>query len=180
MNTPNQPDLTCVPYRRKGLYWALTIPFLLMLVLVFVYLWTINIVLSFGLLGLFLSMSYFQSYCCAYQDCPYVGGFCPAVIGILPGNWMAKLLFGNRPFVKSEKRFHIHVNMGISSWVALGLFPVYWLWQAHWGYAAGYLAAHVVYSIIFGLTICPVCAIRGTCPGGQFHVWVRNIQSGKS
>jgi len=37
------------------------------------------------------------------------------------------------------------------------------------GFAIGYVVAHVVYSLIFGLTVCPVCSIRHTCPGGQFH-----------
>ena len=54
MSTENKPDMSCVPYSRKGVYFALTIPFLVIVILVFVYLWHNNILLSFVLLALYL------------------------------------------------------------------------------------------------------------------------------
>ena len=166
-------DMSCVPYRRKGLYLVLTVPFLVLLVLIFGYLWTYSFVLSlvFGLL--YLTMSLFQAYCCAYQDCPYVGGFCPAVIGIMPASLIAKVLYGNREIVKSKERFGLHATLALISWLGLIALPLFWIAKRGIAFAVGYVACHVVYTAIFGLTVCPACAIRDICPGGKFHRWVR-------
>jgi hypothetical protein len=61
-----KPDMSCVPYRRKGLYFVLTIPSLALLIAVFVYLWTFGFLLSIVFLSFYLAMCYFQAYCCAY------------------------------------------------------------------------------------------------------------------
>jgi hypothetical protein len=169
MTEEARPDMSCVPYRRKGLYFAITIPFLLILLLLIVYLGTVTWLLSLAFLLLYLAMSYFQAYCCAYQDCPYVGRFCPAVIGILPANLMARLFYSNRPIVRSKKRFEVSALLGIFSWLGLILLPLFWLARLGIGFAVGYFACHAVYAAVFGLTVCPVCAIRHTCPGGSFH-----------
>jgi hypothetical protein len=169
MSEEAKPDLSCVPYRRKGLYFAITIPFLLLLLGVLVFLGTVSLLLAGAFLLLFLAMSYFQAYCCVYQDCPYVGGFCPAVIGILPANLMAKVLYGKRTVVRSKARFELNALLGISSWLGLVVLPLFSLARLGIGFAIGYFACHVVYAVVFGLTICPVCAIRNTCPGGSFY-----------
>jgi hypothetical protein len=169
MTESNSPDPSCVPYRRKGLYWALTLPFLGLLLGVTAFLGSASLFLSMGMVLLFLSLCAFQAYCCAYQDCPYVGGFCPAVIGILPANWIARALYGSRPVVKSRRRFALYAGLGMLSWAGLILLPLIWLGRLGIGYAIGYVAAHAVYAAVFGLTICPLCAIRETCPGGAFH-----------
>jgi hypothetical protein len=164
--------MSCVPYRRKGLYFALTIPFLLLLVAVFVYLWRYSFVLSIVFASFFVGMSYFQAYCCAYQECPYVGGFCPAVIGIMPASLMAKVLYG-KGVVKSQRRFELSATLGVACWVGLILFPLFWIAKIGWIWAAGYVLCHVVYTVIFGATICPACAIRDICPGGRASGAVR-------
>jgi hypothetical protein len=51
--------------------------------------------------------------------------------------------------------------------------PVYWIARLGIGLALAYIALHAVYALIFGLTVCPVCAIRDTCPGGKVHKLVR-------
>ncbi|MGD2105904.1 MAG: hypothetical protein PVJ55_12410, partial [Anaerolineae bacterium] len=89
MSDELKPDLSCVPYRRKGLYLALTVPLLLLMTVVGVYLGAINPLLPGAFVLFYLSTSFFQAYCCAYQECPYVGGFCPAVIGIMPASLLA-------------------------------------------------------------------------------------------
>jgi len=166
-------DMSCVPYRRKGLYLVLTVPFLVLLALIFGYLWTYSFVLSlvFGLF--YLSTSFFQAYCCAYQDCPYVGGFCPAIIGIMPASLIAKVIYGNREIVKSKERFGLYATLAVISWLGLVAFPLFWITKLGMAFAAGYVVYHVVYTVIFGLTICPACAIRDICPGGKFQSWVR-------
>jgi hypothetical protein len=174
-----RPDMSCVPYRRKPLYLGLTIPFLILLVSIFVYLWTFGFFLAlvFGLF--YLAMSFFQAYCCAHQDCPYVGGFCPAVIGIMPASLMAKLIYGDREIEKSEKRFALHATLGVLSWLGLIAFPLYWIAKLGIGFAVGYVACHVVYTVIFGLTICPACALRDICPGGKVQNLVLGGNRGK-
>jgi hypothetical protein len=163
------PDMTCVPYRRKGLYFVLTVPFVLIMLAVFIYLWRYSFLLSLAYLGFYFMTSFFQAYCCAYQDCPYVGKFCPAVIGIYPGNMFAKWLYSNKKIVRSKKKFEQSVTWALVGWGGLIILPLYWLSRLSIWWAVGYAAAHVVYTLIFWLTICPVCAIRNTCPGGKLY-----------
>ena len=166
MADDNKPDMSCVPYRRKGLYFALTVPFWLLLVAIFVYLWTYNFLLSFVFASFFVGMSYFQAYCCVYQECPYVGGFCPAVIGIMPASLMAKII-RRKEVARSRKRFEINATLGVVCWLGLIVFPLFWIAKLGAGFAVGYVLSHVVYTGIFGITICPACAIRDICPGGR-------------
>ena len=164
-----RPDMSCVPYRRKRLYFVLTLPLIMLLIAVFVYLWTISFILSLVFLVFYLVMSYFQAYCCVYQDCPYVGGFCPAVLAILPANLCAKHLYGRQGVVKSKKAFSLQASLAIAGWLGLIVSPVFWVATLGVGFAVGYVVIHVVYTVIFGFTICPVCAIRDTCPGGKLQ-----------
>jgi hypothetical protein len=167
-----KPDMSCVPYRRKGLYFALTVPLFLILIAVFVYLWTYSFVLSLIFSLFYLIMCYFQAYCCVHQDCPYVGGFCPAVMGIVPGNIMAKRIYANKNVLKSKRKFELHATIAIFAWLAIMVFPLLWIAKLGMAFSVGYVACHVVYYAVFGLTICPVCAIRNTCPGGKFQAKV--------
>ena len=171
--TEAKPDMNCVPYRRKGLYLALTIPMLLLMLAVLIYLGTYSILLSLAFVACYVVMSTFQAYCCAYQECPYVGGFCPAVLGIMPASLIAKVLYGNREIVRSKARFETYALVAILGWLGLVCLPVYWLGQLGTGFAVAYVACHALYALIFGLSVCPVCAIRDTCPGGKIHKLVR-------
>lgn len=165
----SEPDMSCVPYRRKGLYFVLTVPLFLLLVVVFVYLWTYSFVLSLIFASFYFLMSFFQAYCCVHQDCPYVGEFCPAVMGIFPGNILAKRMYAKKKLVRSKKKFELHATLGIIAGLGLIVFPLFWIAKLGTACALGYVACHVMYYVIYGLTICPVCAIRGTCPGGKFQ-----------
>ena len=169
------PDLSCVPYRRKGLYLALTLPMLLLLLAVFVYLATYSLLLALAFLACYLVMSFFQAYCCAYQRCSYIGGFCPAILGIMPASLIAKVLYGNREIVRTKARFETHAAVAIVGWMGLVFLPVYWIARLGAGFALAYVACHAVYALVFSLTVCPVCAIRETCPGGKVH---RLVQRG--
>jgi hypothetical protein len=172
MSPTTKPDMSCVPYRRKGLYVILTTPLFLILIAVFIYLWTYSFVLSLIFALFYLLMCYFQAYCCVHQDCPYVGQFCPAVMGIVPGNIMAKHIYTNKKLVKSRKKFELHATLAIIAWLGAMVFPLFWIAKLGITYSVGYVACHVVYYVVFGLTICPVCAIRNTCPGGKLQASV--------
>jgi hypothetical protein len=171
--TEPKPDMGCVPYRRKGLYLALTLPMLLLLLAVFVYLWTYSLLLALAFLACYGVMSFFQAYCCAYQRCPYVGGFCPAVLGIMPASLIAKYVYGRREIVRTKARFEIYATVAVVGWAGLVFLPVHWLARPGIGFALAYVACHVAYTLIFGLTVCPACAIREICPGGKFHKLVQ-------
>ena len=174
------PDLSCVPYRRKGLYLALTVPLLGIFVMIFGYLWGFSFALSFVFLTLYLGVCTFQAYCCYYQDCPYVGGFCPAVIGIMPASLIARVLFSGRPVVKSKRRFDLYATLAVMCWIGVIAFPLFWIAKVNVWFAVGYVLVHMVYTLIFGLTICPACAIRDICPGGQFQKFVARQKGRRS
>ena len=171
-----KPEVSCVPYRRRGLYFGLTIPLTGLLLVVFIYLVTVSFFVALVFLSFYLAMCYFQAYCCAYQECPYVGGFCPAIAGIYPANPLAKLLYGQRPVVKSARRFEIHATLASCAGLGLLVFPLYWLWQAGLIWAVAYGGIGIVYLLAFTLTICPVCAIRDTCPAGQVQRWILTLR----
>jgi hypothetical protein len=164
-----RPYLSCVPFPKKTLYLALTVPLLLILILVLVYLWAYSFVLSLIFLLLFVAVCYFQAYCCAYEACPYIGHFCPAIVGIMPASYLAKTIYPKEKIVRSKARYSMNMTLAIIAWLALVLFPLYWICRAHVLLAAAYVACHLVYSLVFFITICPVCAIRNTCPGGKFQ-----------
>ena len=166
-------DIKCVPYEKRVHYLALTGVLFVVQGLVFLYLWIFTPILSFVMVALYLVTSYFQSYCCAYQDCPYVGEFCPAVSGIYVGNILAKRLYPEDT-PKSERKFKTYKNLGILFWLLMAFFPLYWVYLLGLQYALGYFAFHLGYYLVFGLTICPSCAIRNTCPGGALQKQVLN------
>jgi hypothetical protein len=164
-----RPDMSCVPYRRRGLYLTVTVPFFVLLVVVSAYLWTFSVALSIVFASFYFAMCYFQAYCCAYQDCPYIGGFCPGIAGIMPASALAKHIYSNREITRSRRAFQAHVALALAGWLGLIVFPLFWLAKLGVWSAIGYVACHAVYYAVFGLTVCPMCAIRNTCPGGRLQ-----------
>lgn len=106
--------MSCVPYSRKRAYFILTVPFLILLILVAVYLWSINFALSLIFISLFVTANLLQAYCCAYQECPYAGGFCPAVAGIMPSSMLAKIIL--RKKVKKAIRSVRSYRLSFTAW----------------------------------------------------------------
>ena len=164
-----KPDMSCHPYRRKGVYIVIIIPYVAILISVFMYLWSFNVVYSLILLSFYLGMCYFQEYCCAYQECPYIGEFCPALAGIYPANILAKIRYGGKKIVKSKKTFEINAAVATVCWIGIMGFPLYWIAKMGILLAVGYVVLHAVYYAFHGLMLCPVCAIRDTCPGGKLQ-----------
>ena len=168
MPDDKRPDMSCVPYCRKRAYFILTVPFLILLILVAVYLWSISFALSLIFISLFVMANLFQSYCCAYQDCPYVGGFCPAVAGIMPSGMLARLIRG-KTVKNSETLFNLFAAIALLSLLGLIGFPLFWIADLSIPLAIGYFTLNIAYYIAFVLAICPACAIRNTCPGGKLQ-----------
>ena len=158
-------DLTCVPYAHKGRYVVQTTILLVVVGIVFLYLWTINPLLSLLMIVFYLGTNYFQAYCCVYQDCPYVGQFCPAVFGIFPANLIARRL-SRKGITRSKKKFERHATIAFTFWLGIVFLPVYWLYLLDLLIAIGYVVFQIASFLIFTLTVCPKCAIRDTCPAG--------------
>jgi hypothetical protein len=181
-----EPDMSCYPFRRKKLYLAIILPYVAVLAAVFFYLLARKdpraremdasgasagrrYVPGLIYMGLYLAMCYFQAYCCACQDCPYIGEFCPAIAGIYPANPLARLKYGEKGIVKSEEAFKANATAAALCWGGMMLFPLPWLARRSVKLAAGYVLLHAVYYLLHGLILCPVCAIRDTCPGGMLQ-----------
>ncbi|MFW6113625.1 MAG: hypothetical protein ACOC78_01725 [Actinomycetota bacterium] len=196
-----KPDISCYPFRRKKLYLAIVIPYAAVLAAVFFYLLARKeppageagapgaeagggageesgrrYVPGLIFLAFYLGMCYFQAYCCACQECPYVGEFCPALAGIYPANQLARVKYGEKGVVKSEEAFQANATAAAFCWGGMMLFPLPWLARRSARLAAGYLLVHAVYYMLHGLVLCPVCVIRDTCPGGKMQSMVRGIR----
>ena len=161
-----QPDMNCVPYSRYWLYLLLTVPLVSMMGFVGYVLWTNHFAYTIAYIGFYILTFLFQSYCCYYQNCPYVGGFCPAIAGIVPASLVAKLLTKIK-VRKSKFLFEFFAILASINLLALIVFPLYWLFLYHIAVFVGFLILVMLYGFAFLLTICPVCAVRKTCPGGQ-------------
>ena len=155
----------CVPYKRKALYLILTIPIVVLYLVIMVYLWQVNklvfaVYCSFFILGII-----FQSYCCAYQSCPYIGKFCPGLGGfIIPASVVALLL---KKVKKVKALFDLFASLGFICLLAIILLPVYFIYKLGVNLLVFYSIIVIAYNVLFLLLICPVCAIRDTCPAGK-------------
>lgn len=158
-------DYACLPFRRWGLYLFLLLPFLLCLALIFTYLWEFSPLLSFIYVAFFIVLNVVQGYCCLFQSCPYVGGVCPAIYGIIPASFIGGLL---QERVQGSKRvFYLLTFIGIFSIFALALFPVYWLSKKGMMLAIGYPLFFVIYTLLHLILICPACAMRYKCSASK-------------
>ena len=161
----------CVPYKRKPLYLALTIPMIVMYVVIANFLWQINVVVFSIYVSLFVFVAFFMSYVCVYWECPYVGKFAPCVGGFcLPSSQIARLFKNTK---RSETRYNIFLNLAYVSFFGIILFPTYFLYVQNIIYLLGYIGIVILYWVVFTLYICPVCGTRHICPGGQMSVKIR-------
>jgi hypothetical protein len=161
----------CVPYKRKSLYLALTIPMIVVYIVISSILWKVNVVVFAIYVSLFVFVAFFMSYVCVYWECPYVGKFAPCVGGFcLPSSQIARL-FKNAK--RSETRYNIFLTLAYVSFFGIILFPMYFLYVQNIVYLLVYIGIAVVYWVVFTLYICPVCGTRHVCPGGQAAVKIR-------
>jgi hypothetical protein len=179
------PDMSCYPFRRKKLYLAIVIPYVAVLAAVFFYLLVSKdpggrsaartgrcYLRGLTYLAFYLGMCYFQAYCCACQECPYIGEFCPALAGIYPANILARMKYGKKGAIKSEEAFKANATAAAFCWGGMMLFPLPRLARRSAVLAAAYLLVHALYYLAHGLILCPVCSIRDTCPGGMLQSMV--------
>lgn len=174
MSTLATPDRNCVPYSRKKVYLVITLPLILVILIVFGFLFFINPIYSIIFISFWLGANIFQSYCCEYQDCPYTDGFCPAVAGIIPASRIANLPI-IKNMKKSKTRFDLFATFGSLCLMGLIIFPLFFLIELGIFYPLGYIIFILIYAILFLWNVCPICAIRGTCPGGRASTSLRSL-----
>lgn len=155
----------CIPYKRKVLYLFLTIPIIILYVVIIVHLWEVGKLIFIIYCSFFVLAILFQSYCCAYQSCPYIGKFCPGLGGfIVPASIVALLL---RKVKKVKTLFDLFASLAFICLLAIILLPVYFIYKLGVNLLIFYSTIVIAYSILFLVLICPVCAIRDTCPAGK-------------
>ncbi len=174
MSDSSIPDWSCVPYSRKKVYMIITLPLMLLILIIFGYLFFLNPFFGIIYISFWFGANIFQSYCCEYQDCPYTDGFCPAVAGIIPASRIANLPI-IKNMKKSKTRFDLFATFGSLCLIGLIVFPVFFIVELGILYPLGYIVFIVIYAILFLWNVCPVCAIRGTCPGGKASTTLRNL-----
>ena len=174
MNNLITPDKNCIPYSKKKVYMIITIPLMLLILVIFGFLFFINPFLGIIYILFWFGANTFQSYCCEYQNCPYTKGFCPAVAGIIPASRIANLQT-IRNMKKSKTRFDLFATLGSLCLLGLILFPLSFLLELDIIYLLGYLIFILIYACSFLWNVCPVCAIRGICPGGKASTTIRRL-----
>ena len=163
----------CVPYQRRGLYLLLTIPMIVMYVAIAVLLWQVSKVALLIYGALFIIVALGQSYVCVYWQCPYVGRFAPCVGGFcLPSSRIA-LLF--KKAKRTEQRYNMAVTLAFAALLGIIVLPIYFLYQQHIVLMLAYLGIVAAYAVSFLCLICPACATRQVCPGGQTSTKLRDM-----
>ena len=162
-----------IPYRRKTLYLALTLPMFAIYIAIAAYLYKTSITFFIVYCALFIIVAFAQSYVCVYLQCPYVGKFAPCVGGFcLPASQIAR---GFRNAKRSKRTYGIVVTLAFVAFFGIIVLPVYFLSFQGWMYVLGYSLIVLLYATGFLGFICPVCATRHVCPGGQASSKIRGI-----
>jgi hypothetical protein len=166
-------DQDCVPFRRKSLYLLLTIPMMAMYVAIAVLLWQANVIAFAVYCALFPIVALGQSFACVYWECPYVGRFAPCAGGFcLPSSQIARVFKKVKP---SARTYNVAVSGAFLALLGIVILPGPFLYQQGLVYLLAYLGIVAVYAAAFLWWICPVCATRQVCPGGQAATKLREV-----
>lgn len=164
-------DHECVPYKRKTLYLFLTIPIVLLYITIGILLWQRDIVSLIIYVSLFVLIPFFMSIVCVYWQCPYVGRFAPCVGGFcLPASQIARLF---KNVIITKKRYQLFLSLAYLVFFGIIIFPMYLLFMTNPIFLLIYIFLVLVYWAVFTLFICPHCATRFVCPGGQMAVEIQ-------
>ncbi|MBI9050584.1 MAG: hypothetical protein JEZ00_14280 [Anaerolineaceae bacterium] len=171
-------DMKCVPYKRKGLYLALTLPMIVIYILIFCMLWQIKPMFALIYLSFFVLVALCMSFVCVYWQCPYVGKFAPCVGGFcLPSSQLARLWKNTK---RTEGRYKFFYNAAFVFFFAIIFFPLYFLYMTSIPLLIGYIVVVSLYTVSYMWLICPHCATRAACPGGQsamaLQKWIKKSE----
>jgi hypothetical protein len=166
----------CVPFQKKTLYLMLTIPMIGLYIVLAAFLWQVHLALLLVYLALFVVVAVGQSFACVHWQCPYVGRFAPCAGGFcLPSSQIARL-FKNATV--SARTYNWAVTLAFVAMLGIIVLPTYFLLQYSVAALLLYLGSVVLYAAGFLWLICPACATRQVCPGGQAATKLRDLLSG--
>ena len=161
MNNQARTDKTCIPYPRKGIYWLVTLPFVMVLIGVAIFLGTFNISLAITYFSFYIVSTFLHGYVCSFSECPYKGTFCPGAFGWFPVGKIAGKL---KPKKKNDQLIGILFMFIMLCILGILVLPLYWLSNLGLAASIGYGLFIVIHFFSFVIFICPKCAGRGYCP----------------
>ena len=155
-------DRTCVPYPKKGIYWLVTLPYLIVLIGVTAYLWSYNMSVAITYFSLYLISTLLHGYVCSFSECPYKGTFCPGAFGWFPVGKIAGKL--KKPEKRNDKVTGILFLFIMLCTLGILAIPVYWINKLGITSSIGYVFLVLLHFFSFVIFVCPKCAGRGNCP----------------
>lgn len=158
---PIKIDHNCIPYPRKGIYWLITLPYLLMLIGVTIYLWTYSIPVSIAYLFLYIMSTLIHGYICSFSECPYKGTLCPGAFGWFP---VGKIAGKIKPQKRNDKLIGVLFLVIMLCILGILIIPLFWLYKLGILLSIGYFLFILLHFFSFVLFVCPKCAGRGYCP----------------
>jgi len=141
-------DLSCVPYPRKGLYWLITLPYLIVLVTTMLYLWSIRSNIALVYFGLYILSTLLHGYVCSFSECPYKGTSCPGAFGWFGVGLMAGL-FSSMKIRKSQNLINLFFLLVMISLLGIVLIPLFWLYKAKWIFSVAYFLFMLIHFFSF-------------------------------
>lgn len=159
-------DRYCIPYPRKGWYWIINVPYLLLLISTAIYLWQFGILISAAYTSLYIVSVILHGYVCAVGGCPYKGKICPGAFAYFPVGKMA-MLYDKLKVKKSDTMMAVIFVVLLTLLLGIVILPLPWISKLGTGVAVGYVVFILLYFIVFILAICPKCAMRFNCPAAN-------------
>lgn len=165
-------DSSCVPYPRKRSYWAVTLPFLVLLTTTAAYLWRCSELLAVLYVSCYVLLVLLHGYVCAFSGCPYRGSWCPGAFATFPVGKIAQTIdrLGIR---RSHNLIAVCFGMCLLFLLGILLLPLYWFSQLTVSVAIIYFLLVALYSKEFLLRVCPHCAMRSNCPAAKLVTTIK-------
>ena len=161
--TDQKFDKSCIPYPGKKLYWIISLPYLLLLVLTAIYLWKFSILVSSIYISFYIVSIIFHGYICSFSECPYKGTMCPGAFAWFPVGKIS-LFFHKLKVKKSDLLINLFFLVIMITLLGIITLPLYWISKLGIDYCIGYVGFIIGHFITFILIICPKCANRLYCP----------------
>lgn len=153
----------CIPYPRKGVYWMISLPYLVLMILTASYLWNFSEMLAIVYVGFYLLTITLHGYICSFSECPYKGKVCPGAFAWFPVGKIAGI-FQRMKIKKSEIVINIFFLFILLAQLGILILPIYWIYKLDVLISIGYIIFILFHFFIFVLMICPRCAQRNICP----------------
>lgn len=171
-------DTGCVPYPRQRSYWAVNLPFLVLLTATATYLWRCSELVAVLYVSSYVLLVLLHGYVCAFSGCPYKGSWCPGAFATFPVGKIAQMI-DRSGIRRSNTLIAVFFGMCLILILGIALLPLYWLSFLGIGVAIGYFLLILIYLVMFLVKICPHCAMRFNCPAARLSNSLHEIAGEK-